>query len=189
MLPTRSSTCSEPTTRMVYSVPAQTFNERGVEGLPQSLSRMHTAWYKPSNSGAINQQTPAPSSWQRSLPPGQQTEALAAKAAQKWLGNPANKMQLPSSMFAADKSGDGVIDRSEFEGLMKQAGAVGDTSKLFASVDADGDGVLTADEVRTHNSSSASSPTSPPRASRALLCVACGLPSCSSTKVMCVSVA
>ena len=67
---------------MPFDVPQQTANERGIEGLPQSLSRMHTAWYKPSNAGAGNQQPVPIGSWERNVVPlSQKAEALGAGAA------------------------------------------------------------------------------------------------------------
>ena len=119
---------------MVFSVPSQTYNERGIEGLPQSMSRIHTTWYLPSNSGAANRQPPGQSTWQNSLPEEQQTAAVAAKAAKLWMSNKANQMQLPAQLAAADASGDGVIDQQEFRTLMDQAGASGDASRIFAEV-------------------------------------------------------
>ena len=159
---------------VVYSVPSQTYNERGVEGLPQSMSRLNTAWYMQGNSGAGNQLKPGESTYiLRALPDHQQTAALAKKTAELWIGNPANKMMLPEMMRAADASGDGLIDIDEarrlsalssnsmlhgssvrsfvfarqFKVLMEKAGAVGDINKLFAEID-DGDGQLTISEVR-----------------------------------------
>ena len=119
---------------MVFSVPQQTYNERGVEGLPQSMSRIHTTWYQPSNSGAANQQAPGFSTWQNSLPPEQQTAALAKKTAELWMSSKTNLMQLPSQLKAADASGDGVIDQEEFKTLMEQVGGGGDSQKIFAEV-------------------------------------------------------
>ena len=69
---------------MVFSVPQQTANERGIEGLPQSLSRLHTGFYKPGHSGSLNTLPHADSTWERQLPPEQQTHGLAAKTAQLW---------------------------------------------------------------------------------------------------------
>jgi hypothetical protein len=125
---------------MVYSVPQQTYNEKGVEGLPQSLSRLNTTWYSPSNSGAGTTsgtlKLPRESTYiERALPPDQRTEALAAKTAALWKSNPANAMQLPDALSFADASGDGLIDRAEFKQLMQAAGAVGDVDKLFAEID------------------------------------------------------
>ena len=122
---------------MVFSVPSQTYNERGIEGLPQSMSRIHTTWYLPSNSGAANKQPPGESTWQNSLPAEQQTAAVAAKTAKLWMTNKANQMQLPAQLAAADASGDGVIDQQEFRTLMDQAGASGDAQKIFAEVSAE----------------------------------------------------
>lgn len=119
---------------MVFSVPQQTYNERGVEGLPQSMSRIHTTWYLPSNSGAANKYPMGESTYQRSLPAEQQTAAVAAKTAKLWMSNKANMMQLPSQLAAADASGDGVIDQDEFRTLMDQVGGSGDAQKIFAEV-------------------------------------------------------
>ena len=125
---------------MVYSVPQQTYNEKGVEGLPQSMSRLNTAWYTTGNSGAGTTsgtlKLPRESTYiERALPPDQRTEAIATKTAALWKSNPANAMQLPDAMLFADESGDGLIDREEFKMLMEKAGAVGDVSKLFAEID------------------------------------------------------
>ena len=56
--------------------------------------------------------------------------------------------RLPDSLKLADASGDGLIDANEFKDLMAAAGAIGDSGRIFAEIDKDGDGVLTADEVR-----------------------------------------
>ena len=134
---------------MPFSVPQQTFNERGVEGLPQSLSRLHTTWYKTGTSGAINKSPAAMGTWETNvLPPSQQSDALGASAALMWKSNPANAMTLPSNLAGADADGDGTIDRSEFSSLVAQSGAKGaDLDKLFAQIDKDGDGELTAEEI------------------------------------------
>ena len=42
------------------------------------------------------------------------TEAMAARTAKLWMSSATNKMQLPSHLLAADKDGDGTIDKTEF---------------------------------------------------------------------------
>ena len=139
---------SQSVVPMPYSVGRQTANERGIEGLPQSLSRMHTTWYSPGNSGAINTVPPASGTWERNvLPTSQRAPALGATAAELWKSNPANAMTLPSNLTLADKDGDGTIDVNEFKDLLTATGASGDVAKLFAQIDKDGDGNLTADEI------------------------------------------
>jgi hypothetical protein len=82
---------------MPYSVPQQTANERGVEGLPQSCSRLNTAWYTPGNSGAINRSKAMAGSWERNVvPTTQKAEALGGAAAALWKSNPSNSISLPS---------------------------------------------------------------------------------------------
>jgi len=76
------------------------------------------------------------------------TEEVAKRTATQWLSNPTNKMQLPSSVTAADADGDGLIDKEEFATLLAQAGGRGNVEKLFAEVDADGDGELTMEELK-----------------------------------------
>ena len=134
---------------MPFAVPQQTANERGVEGLPQSLSRLSTTWYKPGQSGALNNSPIQKGSWETNvLPPSQQAPSLGAEAAILWRSNPTNAMTLPSTMSAADADGDGTIDRSEFAGLLAQAGgASANIEALFAQMDKDGDGELTAEEI------------------------------------------
>ena len=146
----RQSRC--PRSAMVYSVPQQVHNEKGVEGLPQTMSRLNNSWYTTSNSGAGTTsgtlKLPRESTYiERAIPDDQRTEALAWKTAHLWKSNPANAMQLPDALSFADESGDGLIDKEEFKALMQKAGAVGDVNKLFAEID-DGDGLLTAAEVR-----------------------------------------
>ena len=79
-------------------------------------------------------------------------EVVAADAkvySQMWLKHPAYKVTLASSQKDADKDGDGMIDQNEFDTLMASSGFTGsNTAALFASIDADGDGVLTAAEIK-----------------------------------------
>ena len=83
--------------------------------------------------------------YQRSLPPSQQVEATASRDAALWARNPANAMTLPKNLIAADGDGDGLIDRAEFDKLMKAAGAHGLT---FDMVDKDGSGQITMEELQ-----------------------------------------
>ena len=133
---------------MPYSVPAQTANEKGVEGLPQSLSRLNSTWYQPGHSGAINKSPPAKGSWQSQLPETQLAPSLGAASALLWKSNPANSMTLPSMLENADADGDGTIDIAEFKTLLAAAGSGADVNKLFAKYDKDGDGELTAEEIQ-----------------------------------------
>ena len=51
---------------------------------------------------------------------------------------------------AADADGGGTIDRQEFSALIKASGADGaNLNQLFAQMDKDGDGELTAEEIAT----------------------------------------
>jgi len=136
---------------MGFDVPQQTANERGIEGLPQSLSRMHTAWYKPSNAGAGNQQPVPIGSWERNVVPlSQKAEALGAGAAKLWKLNASNNMTLPTHITHADEDGDGTIDIQEFKELLKKSGGnTANFEQLFAKIDKDGDGELTAEEIST----------------------------------------
>ena len=88
-------------------------------------------------------------SWElRVLPPSQQAESLGAAAALLWKANPANNMSLPATIEAADADGDGTIDVDEFKVMLEKAGAGVDVAKLFAQIDKDGDGELTAEEMQ-----------------------------------------
>ena len=134
---------------MPYSVPQQTANERGVEGLPQSFSRMHTTWYTPGQSGASNKSPKMAGSWETNvLPSTQKADALGAAAAHLWKSNPSNSMTLGSNISAADQDGDGTIDVGEFKELLKSSGGnTANVQQLFAQMDKDGDGELTAEEI------------------------------------------
>ena len=76
-------------------------------------------------------------------------------------------LHVPWTVTLADADGDGTIDKAEFAMLMAAAGGgknADDAAALFAAVDADGDGELTAEEIqsltalkRTHSLKAASS--------------------------------
>ena len=109
---------------------------------------MHTTWYKPGTSGAINKVPPVPGTWEKNvLPESQKAPSLGATAAELWKSNPANAMTLSGNVDAADADGDGKINVNEFKDLLAAAGANADVAKLFAELDKDGDGDLTAEEI------------------------------------------
>ena len=77
------------------------------------------------------------------------TVADASTAANMWLKHPAYKMTLASTLSTADANQDGQIDRREFASLLSTAGYKGSSAEtLFAQLDKDGDGSLTAGELK-----------------------------------------
>ena len=65
--------------------------------------------------------------------------------AANWKMNPVNAMTLPENVKFADDDNDGLIDRAEFEKLIKATGAQGLT---FEMVDKDGSGYVTMEEIQ-----------------------------------------
>ena len=64
----------------------------------------------------------------------------ADQTAKMWMSHPAYRMTLTSMQKQFDTDGDG-IERDEFAEMLKAAGSKASAEALFASLDADGDGV------------------------------------------------
>ena len=64
--------------------------------------------------------------------------------------NTIHNMHKTENFVVADADGGGTIDKSEFGALVQASGGIGDGADmmaLFAEMDKDGDGELTADEI------------------------------------------
>ena len=79
------------------------------------------------------------------------TEESAKRAALMWKSVPTNMLQLPDHVRKADGDGDGLINKDEFKELMRQTTknlGEKEMKRLFAQIDADGDGELTMAELK-----------------------------------------
>ena len=86
----------------------------------------------------------------------EKVKADAEQTARIWSRCTQNKMTLSGVQQGIDANNDGLIDASEFKELLAVAGYKGTAQeKLFAQMDADGDGVLTEAEIKVLQQGSA----------------------------------